>query len=232
MFIVEGNTGTGKTTMLEAIQKYMPYVSVQFESVHNWQNKKDGPSILEKFYTDTPRWAYTMEITSLTTRIPEHFALQQKKDAVHFLERSVYSGFHCFAHNDFNSKFLTSVEWEVFKQWFDFAIRKCNAPQGFIYLQADPKISYERVRERNRAEELTLPLKYVHQIHERHEDFLIHKRDVHPSIKDTPVLVLNCDVDFTKDHKLLQSHLRQIELFISNIRNDITPQYKYDAYQL
>ena len=63
------------------------------------------------------------------------------------------------------------------KQWFDFAIRKCcEAPQGFIYLQADPETSYERIKQRARAE-ATMPFEYIQQIHNRHEEFLVHKKE-------------------------------------------------------
>jgi deoxyadenosine/deoxycytidine kinase len=232
MFIVEGNIGTGKTTMLEAIKKHMPYLSVQFESVAQWQKSENSESILQRFYNDAPRWAYTMEIASLKTRIPEHISLQENKNITQVLERSIYSGLHCFAYNGYLSKFLQPVEWEVFKQWFDFAVRKCETPRGFIYLQADPKVSYERTKKRNRAEESTLPLDYINQIHQRHEEFLVHKKNVHHSIKETPVLVLDCNEDLATDQAALFNRLEQIERFIAETKTEFTPQYKYDAYQL
>jgi deoxyguanosine kinase len=231
MFIIEGNIGTGKTTMLEAIQKHLPELAVQFESVSSWQQKQNGESILELFYADTPRWAYTMEISSLTTRIPEYFALQQDTCRTQIVERSIYSGLHCFAYNCYKSNFLQPVEWEIFKQWFDFAIQKCRAPQGFIYLQADPEISFSRIKKRDRFEESTISLEYVTQIHERHEEFLIQKKNVHPSINDTPVLVLNCNQDIALDNSVLQDHLTKISAFINTAQADFMPKYKYDAYQ-
>jgi len=214
MFIIEGNIGTGKTTMLEAIKKYIPQLSVQIESVASWQVKSNGASILQQFYDQPERWAYTMEISSLTTRIPEHYALQEKKELVHVIERSIYSGFHCFAYNDYKSKFLQKIEWEIFKQWFDFAIRGCETPQGFIYLQAEPAVSFERAKARARSEEATISLDYITQIHERHEDFLIHKRNIHNSIKDCPVLVLDCNQDFTLDSAVLEINIQKIKQFI------------------
>lgn len=232
MFIVEGNIGTGKTTMLEAIKKYLPQLSVQLESVANWQKTDNGQSILQQFYNDPQRWAYTMEISSLTTRIPEHFALQKNKNCTQIIERSIYSGLHCFAYNGYKSNFLQKVEWEIFKQWFDFAIRNCEAPQGFIYLQADPEISFERAKKRNRTEESTLSLDYIKQIHERHEDFLIRKRNIHNSIKDCPVLVLDCNKDIALEPMALNANLQKIEQFIAGIKTDFTPQYTFGACQL
>ena len=231
MFIIEGNIGTGKTTMLEAVQKFLPHLSVQFESVSDWQRQKNGESILELFYADTERWAYTMEITSLATRIPEYFLLQQNKEKTYIVERSIYSGLHCFAYNCYKSHFLKYVEWEIFKQWFDFAIKKCEAPQGFIYLQADPQVSFDRIKKRDRFEESTISLEYVAQIHDRHEEFLIQKKNIHPSIKDTPVLVLDCNADAFLDQAILQRHLQDIELFINQTQTDFKPTYKFDVSQ-
>ena len=223
MFIVEGNIGTGKTTMLEAIKKHMPQLSVQFESVAKWQKSENNDSILQYFYNDAPRWAYTMEIASLRTRIPEHISFQKNKDLTQILERSIYSGLHCFAYNGYLSQFLQPIEWEIFKQWFDFAVRKCETPRGFIYLQANPQISYERTKKRNRAEESTLSFDYINQIHQRHEEFLVHKKNVHHSIKDTPVLILDCNQDLTTDQITLHNHLKKIEQFIAESKENFTP---------
>lgn len=232
MFIVEGNIGTGKTTMLEAIKKYMPHLSVQFESVAKWQKTDHDASILQRFYNDAPRWAYTMEITSLATRIPEHIFLQQHKDKTQIIERSIYSGLHCFAYNGYLSKFLQPIEWEIFKQWFDFAVRKCESPRGFIYLQADPKVSYERIKKRNRTEESSVPFNYIDQIHQRHEEFLIHKKNIHQSIKNVPVLVLDCNKDLISNPETLHRYLKKIEQFIATTKSGFMPQYKCDVSQL
>ncbi len=214
MFIVEGNIGTGKTTFLKALRQSLPHVVVALESVDYWQNKSNSQSILQNFYESPHRWAYSMETIALKTRIQEHIK-QQASPSVHIIERSIYSGYHCFARNSFEQGFLTQLEWNIYQEWFHFLTSKqCVAPTGFIYLQADPELSYKRTVNRNRKEEDSIPLTYLQQIHDKHEDFLINKQQAHPSIAQTPVLTLDCSYDLLHDKKKLADYVKQVHQFI------------------
>lgn len=214
MFIVEGNIGTGKSTFLKALQQSLPHVSVQLEAVDYWQTESHGQSILQNFYESPHRFAYSMETTALKTRIQEHIA-NQASLIPKIVERSIYSGYHCFAHNSFEQGFLNQLEWNIYQAWFNFLTSKqCLPPQGFIYLQADPQIAYSRTRKRNRDAEESISLEYLQQIHEKHEAFLINKVNVHSSIASTPVLVLDCNVDLISDKKKLANYVELVHQFI------------------
>ena len=214
MFIVEGNIGTGKTTFLKTLQQSLPHVVVALESVDYWQNESNSQSILQNFYAHPQRWAYSMETIALKTRIQEHLK-QQASPITHIIERSIYSGYHCFARNSFEQGFLTRLEWNIYQEWFHFLTSKqCQAPTGFIYLQADPQLSYDRTISRNRKGEETIPLQYLQQIHDKHEAFLINKLHVHPSILDTPVLVLDCSYDLLTNQNKLVEYTQQVQQFI------------------
>lgn len=215
MFIVEGNIGTGKTTFLKALKKTLLHTTVTLEAVDYWQNESNGQSILENFYQDPHRWGYTMETIALKIRIQEHLT-QQTSLLPNIVERSIYSGYHCFAYNSFEQGFLDQLEWNVYNEWFNFlTAQQCMPPQGFIYLRADPKLSYVRTRSRNRQAEFSLPEKYLNQIHEKHEDFLVHKKNIHHSIMNTPVLVLDCNHDLLHEKDMLQDYMHQVQEFIT-----------------
>lgn len=214
MFIVEGNIGTGKTTFLQTLQQTLPNIIVTLEAVDYWQNASNGQSILQNFYESPQRWAYTMETLALKVRIPEHIK-QQESLLPNVVERSIYSGHHCFARNSFEQGFLNQLEWNIYNSWFNFSTAKrCLPPQGFIYLQADPKISYERTIKRNREAEETISLQYLQQIHNKHEDFLIHKKNIHPSIANVPVLVLDGSYDALHDKDKMINSIEQVKNFI------------------
>src|SRR5438105_2399846 len=108
MFIVEGNIGTGKSTFLKALQQSLPHVSVQLEAVDYWQSESNGQSILQNFYESPHRWAYSMETIALKTRIQEHIT-NQASLVPNVVERSIYSGYHCFARNSFEQGFLNQL---------------------------------------------------------------------------------------------------------------------------
>lgn len=231
LYLVEGNIGTGKSTFLKLIQETMPQAQVVFESVDYWQQQEDGASILHNFYSDPVRWAYTMETLALKMRVQQHIAHQ---DATHpvFIERSIYSGYHCFAMNSYKQGFLSPVEWNIYKQWFEFATHnQCKKPDGIIYLQADAHMSHARTLQRNRNAEQGIPLTYLEQIHETHEQFLISKETMHTSLHDVPVLTMNCNQDFT--HSATWHTLReQVQNFIAQTDATVKTKHTNFAQQL
>ncbi len=224
MYIVEGNIGAGKSTFLTLIKQHLPHIDVTLEPLDNWQQKLTGQSLLANFYQEPKRWAYTFETLTMMSRVKDHVHEQSKADPRSVIERSIYSGHYCFARNSFETGFLTEAEWLVYCQWFNFLVpNTCKIPHGFIYLRVNPEVAYERVRKRNRYAEKKISLKYLKQIHQRHEDFLTHKKNILPELKNVPVLALDCNEEFETDLKKLKEHLEKVEQFLINPR-EILPE--------
>jgi deoxycitidine kinase len=73
---------------------------------------------------------------------------------------------------------------------------------GIIYLRTKPETCFERLQRRARSEEATVPLDYLQSLHQRHEDWLLHQKpslNLHASLKDTPVLIIDSDLEFETD---------------------------------
>ena len=66
-FVVEGNIGAGKSTFLKVINTFLN-AQVVFEPHEKWQNVA-GENLLDRFYADTQRWAYTFQTYAFITRI-------------------------------------------------------------------------------------------------------------------------------------------------------------------
>lgn len=200
MYILEGNIGAGKTTFLNIIKSHLPHVTIVDEPLASWDNKAHGQSLLEQFYKDTPRWAFTMEMFTLMCRVKEHIKEQASTNHALVMERSIYSGYYCFALNSYQQGFMSELEWEIHKNWFDYLVKdRCHHPHGFIYLRTSPQRAYERTKKRNRSGEETIPLAYLQQIHDRLESFLIKKENLLPGLNQVPVLILDCDEEFATD---------------------------------
>jgi len=198
MYVIEGNIGAGKTTFLNIINKKMPHVHVVDEPLALWHKKGQGQSLLTKFYKETSRWAFTMEMFTLMCRIQEHMREQEKSGQYIVMERSIYSGYYCFALNSYKQGFMNSLEWEILKQWFTYLVHgKCKHPEGFIYLHVSPQVAYERTKKRNRSGEDTIPLAYFEQIDQKLNELLIEKKDLLPGLEKIPVLQINCNEDFS-----------------------------------
>ncbi|MFS8506886.1 MAG: deoxynucleoside kinase [Candidatus Babeliales bacterium] len=213
-FIVEGNIGAGKSTFLRLIKDHLP-VSIVYEPLDQWQ-AINGQSLLDKFYQDTQRWGYTFQSYAFITRV-----MQQEKDRklnpwLHqVLERSVYSDRYCFAKNCFEMGTLTELEWTLYQEWFSWLVENYTTkPSGFIYLQTDPAICFERLQKRARKEESLVPFSYLESLHNKHEDWLIYKKNIADYLIDTPVLILDCNQDFENSPELLKGHVEKIAHFI------------------
>lgn len=222
-FIVEGNIGAGKSTFLKIINDYL-HVQVVPEPHEKWQNVGgSSENILEKFYSDTSRWAYTFQTYAFVTRVlaqAEHAA--RNPHAVQVLERSVYSDRYCFAKNCFELGSMSSLEWQLYKEWFSWLVETYTAaPAGFIYLRTDPCVAYDRILKRSRTEESAVPFAYIEKVHQKHEDWLIDKIGITPSLHNTPVLVLDCNKEFENDKTEQERHITAVMHFIeeNNFKN-------------
>ena len=152
MFIVEANIGAGKTTLLKSIAERLPHITVAFEPLNAWHRQEAGTSLLQKFYEDPKRWAFSIESFAMACRVIEHLQQQQtNKNPFTISERSIFSGHYCFAQNSYTSGLMTELEWQLYLQWFNFLIPgKCELPRGFIYLRTSPEVAFERIQQRGK----------------------------------------------------------------------------------
>ncbi len=225
MYLLEGNIGAGKSTFLRLLAHHMPNIKAIDEPVNNWQNTVYGQSLLTNFYEDPKRWAYTFELLTMTCRVEEHLKEQEHDNmTTKVAERSIYSGYYCFAHNSYAQQFLSDIEWQMYQEWFSFLIpNKCKPPQGFIYLRVSPEVAYERIKKRNRHAEKTLSFAYLKQIHRRHESFLTKKEGILPNLKRVPVLTLDCNEEFENNPAQLHRHMHAIESFFVQTGSHVPP---------
>jgi deoxyadenosine/deoxycytidine kinase len=222
MYLLEGNIGVGKSTFLKLLHMHCTDITVIQEPLSNWASQSYGQSLLEDFYKDPKRWAYTIETLAMITRVKDHLAIQARNIQSCIMERSVYSGHYCFAQNDYSNGFLTPLEWEVYSRWVDFLVHKnCKAPQGFVYLRACPEICFERIKRRNRKGEEAMTLEYVAQIGKWHEKFLIDKEGLATHLKKIPVLVIDANYDLLTNKELLFDCIAQVKEFMKPPRKSV-----------
>ncbi len=218
MFILEGNTGVGKSTFLRLMHQYVPEVAVIQESVDSWGVQMQGNSLLGNFYQNPHRWAYTMETFTMMTRVREHVHHQQYAKQHSLMERSVYSGHYCFAKNGHAQGFFSDTEWEVYLRWVEFMLLEtCLPPKGFVYLQASPEQCFSRLRERARPGEEAVTLEYMQQLHDWHEKFLISKQGIHSRIAQVPVLVIDASQDLRNNHALAAENVARVYEFMQQV---------------
>ena len=173
---LDGNIGAGKSTLLAAIQERLDHVTVVPEPVDTWTSLIDdstGKSLLELFYEDKRRWAYTFQNCAILTRLKtmKDALAAAKPGDILVTERSVLTDRHVFAEMLRNSGDITSLEWTLYMKWFDtFA---ADLPiRGIIHVTTSPSTSAERIVRRGRHGEEHIPIDYLQALDAQHDRWL------------------------------------------------------------
>lgn len=207
---IEGNIGSGKSTMIGHIRERFPEYRIVDEPVHIWQALKDetGRSLLELFYTDKKRWSYTFQSSAFITRIMGSTkALNQAMEdimngvagkIVILSERSILTDRHVFASMLKADGDLNPLEWELYTYWFDHFSKDVKL-DGIVYVTTDSLVCKDRIKIRGRQGEEGIPQEYLDELTKYHEQWL--------STTELPVLRISSNV----------SELGTIEQFINEL---------------
>ena len=207
---IEGNIGSGKSTLLAKLQDiYGIDSSICFlqEPVDLWDTIKDeaGVSILQKYYANQERYAFSFQMMAYISRISLMRAALKKNHKVIIIERSVYTDSAVFAKMLFDDKKIEEIEYKIYLKWVNEFIEDFP-PVKFIYVRAEPEVSFDRIAQRGRTGEV-IPLDYLKNCHAYHDEWLFKKNT-------SPILVLNANVDINQDSQAFGSWLRDINCFI------------------
>ena len=179
---VEGNIGTGKTTFIQLLKKFLTFQKftwkVVLEPVDQWMSMKDkdGNNLLEEFYKDQVKYSFPFQMNSFISRSYSiHEVLKENPDLdVLFVERSVFTDKLCFAQLLYESGKINELEYKIYNEWHSKLVSdfKLNA-DGYIYLRTNPQTSHFRIKRRSRPGEDIIPITYLESLHEKHENWLL-----------------------------------------------------------
>ena len=175
---IEGNIGSGKSSVIEKLKKNYPNFYYLQEPVDVWTKYKDenGKTILDLFYENNTRWAYTFQNLAYITRIQQILAVKDKYDVI-ITERSIFTDRNVFAKILEQDGHINKIEKSLYDQWFEL-LKKDVKVDGYIYIKADPKVSHERIRKRNRQGEENIPIEYLEKLHQAHNEWLIQENTI------------------------------------------------------
>ncbi|MCX6738104.1 MAG: deoxynucleoside kinase, partial [Candidatus Parcubacteria bacterium] len=200
MILFEGNIAAGKSTTGQSLAESKLFGFIP-EPVSLWQNYQlpSGKvvNLLDLFYSDPHRWAFTFQLAAFTTRAKtwtEILACDNHRMVV--LERSIFCDRHVFAKNCFQSGLMTEEEWEIYCQMWGFINGQnwCAQPDLVVYVRTPAQVCYDRLHPRGRSEESGITLEYLQALEALHEEWL-HSPE-HPGyclINGKPVHVLILD---------------------------------------
>lgn len=213
---IEGNIGSGKSTLLENLRKQYAnckHIIFLSEPVDDWEKIKDneGNTMLKKFYANQEKYSFTFQIMAYISRLK--ILRQTVKDIINnneyqyiiITERSLYTDKHVFAKMLYDQGKIEDVCYQIYLNMFEEFVN--DFPISYIvYVNTNPDKCYERIHKRARDGEEVIPLTYLTDCHNYHEEFL----EGIQSIK----LILNGNVDIYENKNTLEEWLRQIHTFI------------------
>lgn len=180
---IEGNIGSGKSTLLAQLKERNPSWRFIDEPVSSWLQFKDasGKSLLELFYEDKRRWAFTFQNTALLTRLEntvgavedwkrETFDYAQPQ--VFITERCVDTDANVFAKLLAAEGDMTKVEVDLYQRWFHAFASTSLRPSAYIYVDTPPEVCSLRIKKRNRDGESNIPDEYLRKLYDAHEEWL------------------------------------------------------------
>ena len=239
MISIEGNIGSGKSTIIEKCKNFLEkktynqypekFSKIMFlkdqnqinkisflkEPIEKWLNtidECDGDNILDKFYKNPLRWGYSFQMNAFITKSKQILNLISK-NRILITERSINSDNHVFTSILLEDKIMTSIEKILYSEWY-YWIKdsfKIPDPNYYIYLKVDPDVALSRIKKRSRDEEDGVSIEYLKKIEDKHNDWLLH-------LENTTVINLNHDTNLVNDIEIIYKILEVVDNVLSNDR--------------
>jgi len=220
IYSIEGNIGSGKSTlvnMLKIEQENNKNIVFMDEPVCIWESIKDkeGTNIIEKFYGNTQKYAFSFQMMAYISRISMLKDIIKKHPGKTIIcERSVYTDKNVFAKMLYDCGDIEDVNYQIYMKWFDEFVNDLNI-NGLIYVRAEPETSYKRVVKRNRKGE-TIPLEYLQKCHNYHDTWIYNEKDVNIIILDANDDKRECDNDYVIWFKKINEFIKINNKYVKN----------------
>ena len=149
---IEGNIGSGKSTILKQLKNYSDDFVYVDEPVSEWQSIKDSnnKNILELFYQDQKKYSFSFQILAYITRLRSLLTvIKYNPNKIIICERSIYTDKHVFAKMLYEQNKIEEIEWKTYNYWFD-TFKEITKLSGIIYINTNPETCFERIKKRDR----------------------------------------------------------------------------------
>uniref|UniRef100_A0A6C0ESE8 Deoxynucleoside kinase domain-containing protein n=1 Tax=viral metagenome TaxID=1070528 RepID=A0A6C0ESE8_9ZZZZ len=213
---IEGNIGSGKSTLLEFLRNEFnnnPKIIFLKEPVEEWSTiiDENNVTILQKFYNDQDKYSFPFQMMAYISRLALlKETIQNNPGSIIVTERSLYTDRLVFAKMLFDSGKIELINYRIYLKWFDtfasdFPVDKV------IYVKTDPDICHQRILKRSRTGEDSIPLTYLTNCHEYHNNMLINTNN---DFVCENKLLLDGNIDIYENQEKLQDWIKKITDFI------------------
>lgn len=182
---IEGNIGSGKDEFINFFKKYFTDEILFIEdNVYNWKDK----SLLMNFYKNPERWAFALQIQSITQKYKcfLNSLPYKQKGSVIITHRSPMSDNYCFEKACMDSGYITPKENDIYQNVFEsYKIPKFH---GVIYLKSNVNKCYEYIINTTDKIEKIINFDFLRNIDTNYEKWISKIRE-----ESIPLLEINVE---------------------------------------
>lgn len=193
MIGVSGIIGVGKSTLVKQLGTIID-CDTFFEPV-----KRN--LYLEKFYKDIKKYSFPMQVYLLNHRFLQHQQMVWSRKSC-IQDRTIYEDV-IFAKMLKEDGLMDSLDFQTYVDLFQNMSNFLHRPDIIIYLDVEPEVAIERIRQRGRDCETGITLEYLIKLKAGYEDWLSDIKDRIPVLR----LDWNTYQDPTKVSKMIDEAL-------------------------
>ncbi len=159
---VAGNIGVGKSTLTRLLAQALGWDPF-FEPV------AENPYLAD-FYQDMARWGFHSQTFFLSTRLQQHYVLQQHQESV-IQDRTIYEDAEIFARNLHRQGYLSDRDWQTYHAIYESLSLLLRPPNLIVYLQASVPTLRRRITQRGRDYERNISDDYLAALNNLYEEW-------------------------------------------------------------
>ena len=158
---IEGNIGSGKTTLAQLLSDH-------FNARLILEEFADNP-FLPKFYENKEQYAFPLELFFMAERYKQLKDLLQTKDLFHPFTISDYMFTKCLLFAKVN---LPEEEFLLYQKLFNIINPQLVQPDLLVYLHAPIEKLKENIKKRNRSYEQSIDPEYLLALQEMYTQYI------------------------------------------------------------
>lgn len=192
--VIEGNIGSGKTSLAQILARDWNTALVLEEFADN--------PFLAKFYESAERYAFPLELSFLS----ERFAQLKKEVNRDLFQPKVIADYFISKCQIFASNNLKDDEWNLFNKMFDIVSNSLPQPEIIVYLYVSTERLQSNIKKRGRSYEQKISDQYLNNIQSQYLQYF----QQHPEL--TVLMLDTTSIDFIENPdwiSIIKKHIVQ-----------------------
>jgi len=164
--VIAGNIGSGKSTLATMLARHYGWEPFMEPVIDN--------PYLSDYYKDIQRWSFALEVFFLKQRFKDILSINASDKTI-VQDRSIFEGVYIFTANNHDMGNMNDRDFDTYMELFELMMKVVHLPDLMIYLRSSVGHLLGNIQKRGRDFEQGIPIKYLSNLNDRYEDFVINK---------------------------------------------------------